>query len=191
MKLPKIDYDAIKPQKRRIRKSRATAFCAVMCALGVVIMYIGALTDVLDLTAAALASMMNTVVLIEIGGAYPYLVYLVTGTLSFLLLPQKFAALIYILIAGYYPMLKRFCERLPSRFLGYGLKLAAMNLAMTAAVLISKFVLGVPDMNRGYIISLFALGNFTFVVYDLALTMLLRVYFLKYRKMLKIEKFFR
>lgn len=151
-------------------------------------MYIGSLTELLDLTAAALASMLCLIAYVELGGVYPYMLYAATSLLSLLLLPQKFAALIYLLIAGYYPMLKGFCEHLPLRVLEWTIKLAAFNAALAVAVLVSKFLLSVPDMSVGYIISLFLLGNFTFVVFDIALTMLVKIYFLKYRKLLRIEK---
>lgn len=187
IKFQKIDYNAIRP-KRRIKKTKALALCSVFSALGVVLMYIGALTEVLDLTAAALASMLTLIIYIEIGGIYPYMVYAVTSLLSLLLLPQKFAALIYLLIAGYYPMLKGHCERLPKRFLEWAAKLAVFNAALTLAILASRFILLASGLTKVYVISLFLLGNFTFIVFDIALSMLVRLYFLKYRKLLKIEK---
>lgn len=177
--------------KANIKKNKKLALASIFAALGVVIMYLGAIIEVLDISMATIASMLCVVMIIEMGGAYPWLVFAVTAVLSFLVLPQKFAALIYILIAGYYPMLKCIYERQKSRILEWLLKMLTFNAAMTLTVVLALFVLSLPGMTKGYIIALFALGNFTFIVYDIALTMLIRLYFLKYRKLLKIDKIFR
>ncbi len=183
----KIDYGNILP-KKNIKKSRKIAFCALFSALGVVIMYIGALIEVLDISMACIASMVCIVTLIEIGGVYPWLVFSVTAGLSLLLLPQKFAALIYLCLAGYYPMLKCIFERTRSRIFEWVMKLATFNASMGIMMLFAVFVFLVPGMTKWYVISFFLLGNFTFVIYDIALTMLVRLYFLKYRKLLRVDR---
>lgn len=184
---PRIDPAAI-PRKKTPKKSKVIALCSLLAALGVVIMYLGAIIDVLDLTTAAFASMLCVVVMIEIGGVYPWLLYAVTGTLSFLLLPQKFGALIYVFLAGYYPMLKFVFERCKKRVTEWILKLAMFNAAMALLVIMSVFVLALPDMTKGYVIALFALGNFTFIVFDFALDLLIYLYIVKYRKQLRVER---
>ncbi|MBR4296250.1 MAG: hypothetical protein IKT56_05390 [Clostridia bacterium] len=184
----RINFDFGSTPKKNIKDSKKMAICAIFAALSVVIMYIGALIEVLDISMATIASMFCVITLIEIGGAYPWLVFAVTGAISVLILPQKFAALIYVCIAGYYPMLKCIYERITHRYLEWILKLLTFNAAITVLVLLASFVFSLDGMTRGYIIALYALGNFTFVVYDVALTMLIRLYFLKYRKMFRIDK---
>ncbi|MBQ8208708.1 MAG: hypothetical protein IJZ89_08250 [Clostridia bacterium] len=186
----RIDFGSFLP-KRNIKKSKKIAFCALFSALGVVLMYLGAIIEVLDISMACIASMICVMALVEIGGAYPWLVFGVTGAISFLILPQKFGALIYICLAGYYPMLKCFFERTKSRAAEWILKIAVFNIAMGIMVLLAVFVLSIPDMTKWYIIALFVLGNITFVAYDIALSMLIRLYFLKYRKLLRIEQILR
>lgn len=185
-----IDYGSFLP-KKNIKKSKKIAFCALFCALGVVLMYLGALVEVLDISMACIASMICIITVIEIGGAYPWLVFAVTGAISFLILPQKFAALIYAFFAGYYPMLKCIYERLRSRALEWLIKIVTFNAAMGALVLISLLALSLPGMTKPYIIALFTLGNITFFAYDIALTMLIKLYFLKYRRLFRIEKLLR
>lgn len=184
---PRIDPAAI-PRKGRQKKSKKIALCSLLASLGVVIMYVGAIIDVLDLTAASFASMLCVVVMIEVGGFYPWLLYAVTSVLSFMLLPQKSGALIYALLAGYYPMLKFVFERSKSKTIEWILKLVTFNIAMALVVFVSIFVLSLPDMTKWYIISLFAIGNFTFVVFDIALDLLIYLYIVKYRKQLRIER---
>ena len=63
--------------------------CAVLSALGVVLLYLGSFIEVLDLSVALLASLAIVVLVIERGGAYPMMTYGVTALLSLLLLPNK------------------------------------------------------------------------------------------------------
>ena len=65
------------------------ALCAVLSALGVVLLYLGSFIEVLDLSVALLASLAIVVLVIERGGAYPMMTYGVTALLSLLLLPNK------------------------------------------------------------------------------------------------------
>ena len=186
----KIDHRDFLP-KRNIKKSKKIAFCALFSALSVVLLYAGAIIEVMDISMACIASMLCIVALTEIGGAYPWLVYAVTGVLSLLILPAKFGAIIYVGLAGYYPMAKFFIERLNNRFFQWFFKMVLFNASMGIIVWASLFLFTGADMTKAYIIALFALGNFTFVIYDIALSLLIRLYFLKYRKLLRIDKILR
>ncbi len=183
---PEIKIDI--PKRKEIRQSKKIALCAVFSALGVVILYMGAVIEVLDLSAAAIASMLCVVVISEIGGAYPWLLYSVTSLLSLLLLPNKFGALIYALMAGYYPMLKSKIEQLRSKGLRLLFKIGFFNLSMSAIILASKLIFKLPGLTKWYIIAFYAIGNFTFVIFDIVLSLLIRAYFVRYRRLLRIEK---
>ena len=78
----------------RIRKrTKYLTVCAMLCALSVIILSLGSLIEVLDISVAVFASLLCIYAVIEIGGAYPWLVWLVTSVLALLLLPQKTPAL--------------------------------------------------------------------------------------------------
>ncbi|MBR6603709.1 MAG: hypothetical protein IKK94_06815 [Clostridia bacterium] len=184
----KIDTADFLPKRKNIKKSKKIAFCALFSALSVVLLYVGAIIEVMDISMACIASMLCIVALTEIGGAYPWLVYGVTGAISLLILPQKFGAIIYIGLAGYYPMVKFLIESHQNRLIGWILKILLFNVSMGIIVWASLFLVTTANMTKAYIISLFALGNFTFVIYDIALSLLVKLYFLKYRKLLRIDK---
>ena len=88
------------------KKTRNTVLCAIIAALGAVVLMLGSVIDVLDLTAGALAGMLGVFVVLEVGGYWPWMTYGVTAVLSLLLLPNKFPALIFVL-TGFYPALKQ------------------------------------------------------------------------------------
>ena len=81
-------------------QARKVAIAALISALGVVILYIGSIITVLDLTTIAAASMLVVLAVIELGGAFPWLVWAVTGILALLLLPNKEVSMFYLLFGG-------------------------------------------------------------------------------------------
>ncbi|MBQ3000089.1 MAG: hypothetical protein IJD64_06490, partial [Clostridia bacterium] len=70
------------------QRTKRLAVCAMLSALGVVMLGIGSIISVMDISMAVIASLFCIFAVIEYGGAAPWLVFFVTGVLS-LLLPQK------------------------------------------------------------------------------------------------------
>ena len=176
-------------KKKNVRSgTKKLALSAVLCALGVVMLLLGSVISALDLTMVAFASIFIFFAVLEMGNPYQYLIYATTSMLSILLLPDKFAAFLYLIFGGIYPILKRFFERLPN-VISWVMKLLYFNAVIAAMVLGSKYLFGVDE--EALEISLFVLGNAAFIVYDVAMTRLLTMYMLKLRKKLKIEKFFK
>ena len=57
-----------------VNKTRVLSLCSIFSALGVIILYMGALIEMLDLSVAVVASLLVIITVIEIGGIYPWLV---------------------------------------------------------------------------------------------------------------------
>ena len=162
---------------------------AMLSALGVILLSLGSIIEVLDLTAAVLASLLCVYAVIEMGRAYPWMVWLVTSLLALLLLPVKAPALIYALFAGFYPILKEKLEKL-SRVLSWILKLAVFHLSMLAIALLMKLVFHTEIELGTYAwmpFLIYPLALVCFVVYDLALTRLITFYLFRLRKHFKIK----
>lgn len=170
-------------------KTKKTVISAIICAFGVIVLYIGAVVDVLDLSVAALSSFGCVFAVIEFGGMYPWLVWTVTSALSLLLLPQKFPAVLYFLFAGIYPILKAKFERLHFAW-AWTLKLSLFNVALFLTALTVKYVFITPDAPVSLSWIAFALGNITFILYDIALSKIILLYIVKIRKKLKLHKMF-
>lgn len=149
-------------------------------------LYFGSLIEVLDLSMAALASMLVIFAVIEIGGIYPYAIYAVTGVLAVILLPVKVPAVYFLLFSGYYPIIKEKFERF-SRVLEWILKIVCFNIALSAFMLVSKYVLMLSNEIDLFAVIIYVFGNGVFVLYDVALTRLIRFYIVKLRKRFKIK----
>lgn len=172
----------------RRKKTRRLAISAILAALGVAILYLGALVEVLDLSVAAIASLLCVLAVLEMGGAWPWLIYCVIAVLSLVLLPSKSAAVIFALFAGYYPILKAYYERLRP-LLSWVLKLVNFNAALTVILLLSRFFVAETVIFKPwYYVVLYVLGNIVFVLYDVALTRLISMYLHKLRDRLGIKK---
>ncbi len=159
----------------------------MLSALGVVILYLGAIVEVLDLSLAALAPILVIYVAIELGGTWPWLVYLVTGALALLLLPQKFGAVVYLLFSGFYPMVKKWAEQRLPRLLSSVAKLAVFNLSLLAAWLLMRAFALTLDFGvaLGYVV---IFCEVTFLLYDFVLTRFISIYVYRWRHKLRFRK---
>ena len=162
---------------------------AMLSALGVILLAVGAFVEVLDLSTAVLASMLCIYAVIEIKGSYPWMVWLVTSILGLILLPIKTPAVFYAMFFGFYPILKEKLERL-SRILSWILKLAAFHACIALMWGVFKLFLPVAleEMGGGWMLaSLYALGLVCFVLYDIALTRLITFYLFRLRGRFRIK----
>ncbi len=160
-----------------------------MAALGLVLMFMTALIPFGTYAFPTFAGILTVVIVIEIGYGYAVAVYAATAILSFLLVPDKEAALMYAIFFGFYPILKGLIERLPNKPAQYALKLVLFNACVIAAFFIAVNLLSIPEdsyylfgLNMPLIFLL--LGNVFFVIYDICVTRLVTVYLLKWRKKL-------
>ena len=157
---------------------------AMLSALGVVFLALGSFLEVLDLTAAILASLLCAYAVIEMGRGYPWLIWLVTSILSLLLLPVKTPALFYAFFAGAYPILKEKTERL-GRLPCVLLKLVILHASLGLILLTLKLFL--PSSLDSYglwwmPLLLYLLCLACFWLYDLALTRIITLYLFRFQR---------
>lgn len=173
-------------QKSR-KRTRRLAISAILSALGVVILYLGAIVEVLDLSVAVIASFLCVLAVLEMGGVYPWLIYAVISILSLVLLPLKTASVVFVVFAGYYPIVKAYYERLGT-ILSFTVKLVHFNVALTVLLLVSKlFVPDFSEMGPLLYAASYALGNLFFILYDIALTRVISLYLRRLRDRLRIK----
>lgn len=172
-----------------MKKTRKITVSSAFVALGVVLLYIGSVINVLDLTMAAIASVLVVLAVIEIGGGYSYAIYLLTALLALLLLPDKFSALLYALFAGFYPIAKAAFERLHPA-VSWVLKLSLFNTGFLLLIAVGNYILHLPDTGLDFRVGVFAFANLTFVIYDVALTRLITLYVVKLRRRFGLKDLF-
>jgi hypothetical protein len=173
---------------------------AVMAAMSVALLFLGSIIQTLDLSMAALASFFCIFAVIEIKGAYPWLLYAVTAILSVILMPQNMGGWFYLLFLGYYPILKAKIERL-SVILAWLIKMVIFNAALIICVIAASFLfyggnmlqaiygmLGAEGWGIYAVAGIYVLVNVVFIIYDIALTRLITYYIMKLSHRFKFLK---
>ena len=160
----------------------------MLCALGVLILALGSVIEVLDLSVSVIASLLCVYAVIEIGGAYPWLIWIVTSIVSLLLLPAKTPVVFYVLLSGYYPILKEKLERL-SKALCFALKLVIFH-AMAGLFLLTMRIFFPEELLLSVswmLIGSYVLAVVTFVVYDYALSKVITLYLVRLRDQFRLR----
>lgn len=162
-------------------KSRKVALAGVLTAVAVTLMAIGSIVTVLDMSSAYAAGFAVIIAMIEHGVAASFGVYAASGFLALVLLPDKFAAVAFLSYGGIYPIVKSFCEKIKSKLLSYALKLLASNILLSAMIWLGRYFITSGDDQLGFEVWVYLLGNFVFVVYDMALTLIISKYYTIFR----------
>ena len=177
----------------RSNRTKRVAVSGMMVALGVIILYIGSLIEVLDISMAAIASLICIITVIEYGKLYALLVFGATALLAMLLLPEKFTPSLYALLIGYYPILKEIIERMGKKsgkrgfsVLRWAVKLIFFNAALAVVAVVAVYVLVLPESEEWMKLTMLLLGNAAFVLYDIALTRMISLYFFRIRRRFKL-----
>ena len=178
--------------------TKKLTFSAVSVALGVVFMLLGFFLEMLDLTAAALASLVMVFIYLEVGHPYTFAVWIATSLLAFLFYQGSLLWIEYFLVFGIYPIIKGYIEKLP-RWSWIPIKLVFCAVSCLGLVLFSHFVRAMPIISEGD--ALFGIsGNLlcmilgavllvAFLCYDLFINVMVRFYLVKLRpKLSKLLK---
>ena len=172
-----------------MRETKKIAMSALLVALGVVFMTAGAYIEALDLTAAALSSVIMVLVYIEIGAPYTYLVWLLTSLLGFVFFPGSAVWLEYFLVFGIFPILKAYIEKLP-RPTWLLIKVSYANITFLVLFWLMENLLGMPFdtgesifgiTGKPLIVFVWLIMNIAFFAYDMLLSLVARIYVYKYR----------
>ena len=186
-----------------VQKTKRLSVSALLCALGAVLLCAGRLFDgSLDLSMAALASLIAVWAVEEMGGGYPWLIWLVTSILALLLLPLNTAAWEYLVFAGVYPMLRVLLEKVPLA-LRVLIKLVMFNGVIALGVLILwpllfptaqsypaalGAFLGGQGAHWAYSLAIWITANLAFVLYDFVIGRFIKAYRISLRDRFKFLK---
>ena len=168
-----------------MKSSVKVALGGAVAALGLVLMFLTAIIPFGTFAFPTFAGMLLVVIVIEIGYGLSVAVYVVTAVLSFLLVPDKEAALIYTAFLGFYPIIKSLIERLPNKVMQIVIKLILFNACMIGAFFIAINLLSIPKESFNlfgvYLPYVFLiLGNFAFLLYDFCITRVVTIYLFKW-----------
>lgn len=170
-------------------KTYKLSLCAVIVALSVVLLLITGVFPFASYALPALAGALLAVIVIEAGMKWAVLGYIAVSIVTFFITPDITAKSAYILLFGYYPVLKCVIEKVKIKSARWALKVINLNLAIVVSFLITTYVFKLPDFidefktaGAAVAIAFLIMANVAFVLYDILLTRLIALYFYKYRK---------
>ncbi len=171
-----------------MKKSEQVALCGVVAALCTLLMFMTGMFPFSTYALPALAGLLMVTVAVETGPTWAYTLYVAVSLLSFIMTPDKEAMLMFVAFFGHYPITKLLIERLRSKPVRAVLKVLCFNLCVVLGYLVIIYLLRMPDVLTEFgdfgkysVYILLGLGNLLFVVYDVALTNVMRVYMCWFR----------
>ncbi|MCM1363873.1 MAG: hypothetical protein NC122_01810 [Faecalibacterium sp.] len=183
-------------------KSQAgkTAIGGMMVALSVIIM-IPSVFETFELAIPAMASVLVLFSVVELGKAWSFGVYAATSIVSLIVVPNKQAVIMYIVVFGYYPIIKSILESKLPKVLEYVLKFLIFNASAILSFFLITKVLGVPFdefmgitnkesfFGRYAVAIILVFANIIFLMLDYCFTCAVTVYVRRFQK--KFHKMFR
>ena len=157
----------------RKTESQKIALCGMLGALSVVLLLLGSALQIGTYAAPMLAAFLLIPVLEEYGTRY---------ALAVLFVPETELALFYVLVMGYYPVLRVKLNGVKSTLLRWVLKFAVFNAGTVLVYLLLFALLGPAVLDElladgiGMLAALLAAGNLSFWLCDRALAALTRYY---------------
>ena len=159
-----------------MKSAKRLAMAGIFSALCVVFLFVGSLFQTLDLSAAAIASIVVLVAYIELGRGWAIGVYAVAAILSMLLVPYKTAAAVFTFFVGFYPILKVTLNAIKPKWLSYAVRILCFNAFLSLLILVSTNLLGIEEDFLGFGFVIYGMANLAFIVFDFALERLSVVY---------------
>ena len=173
---------------------KRTATGAILAASATVLLILGGVFEILDMTSAAIASLAILISYLEFGAKSALSVYAASSVISLILFPLATSTIYYVLVLGFFPILKFVVDKKLKKFklLPMVIKFAVFN-AGCAAILIlfskiygfetvlAEFELGIIT-GESVIITIFVMLNVFFLMYDMLLNSLAVIYVKALRK---------
>lgn len=148
--------------------AKRMALCAMMVALCVVLMVLGAILELGMYVAPLLSGLLLIPVGKLYGKKYHIVVFAASALLCFLLVPNMEENLVYAGFLGWYPILRPLLQKLP-KWLRWIVKLVVFNVLIVAIEALVMLVLAPEAMEGIFLWILLVLANVVFVTYDIML----------------------
>jgi len=178
--------------KRKNQFSFNIAYCGIMCALSTMVMFAGIIPS-LNYIMSAIAGIIVWSVSGQINAKWALLTFATTALLSLFLVPEMEAKTFFILIFGYYPLLREwlhqgvlggkstssggssrssvwhFCLRFFVKMLVFNVAAVISYMIVVGIFGIGDVLDGLEDFGENAVYVFWVMGNVAFILYDFAL----------------------
>ena len=146
-------------------QTKRLTICAMMAAVSVVLMLLGAVLQLGTYAAPLLTGMVLIPIGDRYGRKYQVMLWLVISVLCFMLIPAAEQNMMFAGLFGWYPIAYPTLQKLP-RLLRLLVKLLLFNGVVIAMEALLLWVIAPEAMELTMMLLLLALGNVTFLLYD-------------------------
>lgn len=170
-----------------MKQSSKCAIGGIVAALSLVLMISIAIVPFLTYALPAIAGALIAFVVTEIDRKWAFGVYAAVSILGIFLVPDKEVAVMYLALFGYYPILKTIIEEKVNKVLGWILKVLVFLSTMVVSywLMIKLMGLTIDEMDEYGIWAvpiLLGTGLFAFILYDIAMSKIVLIYNVKWKK---------
>lgn len=171
---------------RKKNAASRVAYPAILSALALVLVYLGSVSPTGSWGIVAAAGLLPAAAVISVGLKAGFLCWAAAAVLAFLLVPDKFCALLFGVLFGLYPMVKSLIEQLKKKLVGYVLKLAFFNAAFTVVYLTmaAAVAASLPEVLSSSVWVLYLAANIVFLLYDYGSSKLIGVYIARVQRVI-------
>lgn len=160
----------------------------IIAALALVTMFLTGFGPFLTYLCPAVAGGLLIMVVIEISAKWAFATYVAISILSLLMTPDREAAMLFIFLLGYYPIIKSKLEKIKNPVVEWITKMGIFNLSVISAyvIIIQVFGMGqllesVGDWGKYGVLIFLGCANVVFVMYDIALSGIISTYITTFR----------
>lgn len=159
-------------------KSRTIALGGVLLALSAASLFLASFVPGIELSFYALSSFFTAAMVVEAGAKGGWMFYFASALLTFFLIPNKGAALLYAVFFGLYALVKFYIEQIGKTPLEILLKLLFFGSAVFVLLYFFKeLFLGAVGIPVEYpLCLLLAASAVIFLLYDYVFTMVIQFY---------------
>ena len=167
--------------KMRNDSVKKIAYASMFVAISVVFCIVAGVFSTMSLAITALSGLIASIALLLCGFKYSMLVYIATSLLALLLVPNKEAAVYYILLFGHYPMTKLLIERIGKKVLAWFVKILFANALYMVEIFVAAYFLGIYEVvGTMLFLMTILLFNVVFVLYDICMTRVMIAFIVKH-----------
>lgn len=175
-----------------MKTSYKVALGGMIMALCVLCMTATNLFPIASFALPAIAGVLIIPVNLELGKKWALCVYLGTALLSIFISSDHTAIISFIVLFGYYPILKGVIERIRKPLIEWVLKMLLFNASVGVGVLLTLLFFGLDTLIAEYgelgklgIVVFWAVCNVVFVVFDIALTRIITLIIYRFLPLFK------
>ncbi|MGN0537914.1 MAG: hypothetical protein ACI4M3_08070 [Acutalibacteraceae bacterium] len=127
---------------KKMNGTKKTAYGGILTAIAVVLLIVSGILPKGRFFLPLAAGLAVFAAAREFSNGFGVMIYVAVSLLSFLVCADKTGVLCFVLIFGYYPLIKRKIEYIKNGVLSWGLKFILFTAVFAAFILMNKFVFG-------------------------------------------------